>query len=191
VEETPLHTPKVLSQSSFPRKHERDRDLYFSWHRKGSPGLDGPSNLFADSTILESELDDEAFPLFEAGPAPAYAPGLGNRHQNMAPGTAPIDISQSRHNSHSPRGASNLTNALQAENGGDMAPTAPMNIGGRGQGGRSDSISMSGLTPQFSKGVPIAGGGGRSQPRRESLAGSMMNGMSWGGVSMNSWVRDE
>ena len=59
--------------------------------------------------------------------------------------------------------------------------------------GRHDSISMSGLTPQYGSGaVPISvNGSGRNMPRRESMAGSMAGGMSWGGVSMSSWVRDE
>jgi transcription factor SFP1 len=30
-----------------------------------------------------------------------------------------------------------------------------------------------------------------SRPRRESLAGSLVGGMSWGGVSVGSWIRDE
>ena len=29
------------------------------------------------------------------------------------------------------------------------------------------------------------------RPRRESLAGSMMGGMSWGGISVGSFIRDE
>ena len=59
--------------------------------------------------------------------------------------------------------------------------------------GRHDSISMSGLTPQYGSGaVPISvNGSGRNMNRRESIAGSMVGGISWGGVSMNSWVRDE
>ena len=60
---------------------------------------------------------------------------------------------------------------------------------------RHDSISMSGLTPQqYSSGaMPISvNGAGRQQQRRESnAAGSMMGGMSWGGVSMSSWIHDE
>ena len=60
---------------------------------------------------------------------------------------------------------------------------------------RHDSISMSGLTPQQYTGgaMPISmNGAGRQQQRRESnAAGSMMAGMSWGGVSMSSWIRDE
>ena len=31
----------------------------------------------------------------------------------------------------------------------------------------------------------------REHPRRESLAGSLVGGMSWGGVSVGSWIRDE
>jgi len=31
----------------------------------------------------------------------------------------------------------------------------------------------------------------REKPRRESLAGSLVGGMSWGGVSVGSWIRDE
>lgn len=30
-----------------------------------------------------------------------------------------------------------------------------------------------------------------SRTRRESLAGSLVGGMSWGGVSVGSWIRDE
>ncbi len=30
-----------------------------------------------------------------------------------------------------------------------------------------------------------------NRPRRESLAGSMMGGMSWGGLSVSSFIRDE
>ena len=31
----------------------------------------------------------------------------------------------------------------------------------------------------------------REKPRRESIAGSLVGGMSWGGVSVGSWIRDE
>ena len=31
----------------------------------------------------------------------------------------------------------------------------------------------------------------REKPRRESLASSMLTGMSWGGNSVGSWIRDE
>lgn len=32
---------------------------------------------------------------------------------------------------------------------------------------------------------------GSERRRRESLAGSLVGGMSWGGVSVGSWIRDE
>jgi transcription factor SFP1 len=34
-------------------------------------------------------------------------------------------------------------------------------------------------------------GSARDKGRRESLAGSLVGGMSWGGVSVGSWIRDE
>jgi transcription factor SFP1 len=30
-----------------------------------------------------------------------------------------------------------------------------------------------------------------ARPRRESMANSLVGGMSWGGVSVGSWIRDE
>ena len=46
---------------------------------------------------------------------------------------------------------------------------------------------------QYGSGAqPIAmNGSSRETPRRESLAGSLVGGMSWGGVSVGSWIRDE
>jgi transcription factor SFP1 len=177
-----LPTPKTAIHASFARKQDRDRDLYVGWHRRASPGAHGPSSLFLDSTLLDSDLADEQFPLFE------HTPPLRSE-AHMAEGSAPIDIVHPRQNSSSPRQPSNLTSALQTSGARDAVATAPMNIGRSGAAqSRKDSVSMSGLTPH-SGAVPIAGG--RTQPRRESMAGSMMNGMSWGGVSMNSWVRDE
>lgn len=161
--------------------------MFNPWHRKASPGSDRPSNLYSESALLESDPEDTSFPLFRKLPPKS----------DMANGSNPISINIQRQNSTSPRQqTSNLTSALQSTNGNEVR-SAAMLVGGGASGksampsGRKDSISMGGLTPQFgSSALPISGGG-RSQGRRESGAGSLMNGMSWGGVSMNSWIRDE
>ncbi len=72
-----------------------------------------------------------------------------------------------------------------------------MNAGfSNGKVGRKESFGagFSGFTPQYggSGAQPILmTGSNRAQPRRESMAGSLAGGMSWGGVSVGSWIRDE
>ena len=82
-----------------------------------------------------------------------------------------------------------------------MRPTQAMSIAGSdaktngfGNGHRDsrDSLTsaMAGIESRHGSGAqPISMN--RDKPRRESLAGSMVGGMSWGGVSVSSWVRDE
>ena len=63
--------------------------------------------------------------------------------------------------------------------------------GGYGVGHR-DSLGggLSANDPRSGNGAqPISMN--RDKPRRESLASSLVGGMSWGGVSVSSWVRDE
>jgi transcription factor SFP1 len=56
---------------------------------------------------------------------------------------------------------------------------------------RKDSIGAA--TAQWGNGTkPISmSGSARDKGRRESLAGSLVGGMSWGGVSVGSWIRDD
>ena len=169
-ETTPVSTPRAASASVFPRKAAREKDLLFQWHHRSS-------DLFCDSTLLDSDLEESPFPLFGQSPPPP---------DSMASETAPMGIAM-RQNSNSPH-HSNLTSGLQETSGNSMRVDAN---GGKGSG-RHDSVSMSGLTPQYTSGaMPISMSNSRQQRRESNAAGSMMGGMSWGGVSMNSWIRDE
>ncbi|KAK2743779.1 Transcriptional regulator of ribosomal biogenesis protein [Myotisia sp. PD_48] len=111
--------------------------------------------------------------------------------------STPIDIS-SRHTSMSPPGqqASNLTSALQRAATGDRAEL-PAHWNGstsaalKATAARKDSFGAT--MAQYSNGSkPITvTGSNRDKPRRESLAGSLVGGMSWGGISVGSWIRDD
>lgn len=113
---------------------------------------------------------------------------------NMA---TPIDIA-TRQTSVSPPGqqASNLTSALQRA--GNTERTGSIsNANGIGISmfkppvPRKDSIGAA--AGQWGSGTkPISmSNSNRDKQRRESLAGSLVGGMSWGGVSVGSWIRDE
>jgi transcription factor SFP1 len=111
--------------------------------------------------------------------------------------TTPIDIA-TRQTSVSPPGqqASNLTSALQkagnTERTGSIshANGVPISMF-KASAPRKDSIGAA--STQWGNGTkPISmSGSNRNQQRRESLAGSLVGGMSWGGVSVGSWIRDE
>ena len=154
----------------------------------------GGASSYADSTLLESDLEDLTFPLF--------TDSLENR--DMAGRSSPINIAApSRNGSASPRHhqTSNLTSALQSTTGNEIRPTPALNIGGgdaKGFGGgfgqRDPAIGgMPAIDSQRESGAqPISMDTSNwGQPRRESLAGSLGQGMSWGGVSVGSWIRDE
>ncbi|KAL3471977.1 hypothetical protein BJX99DRAFT_12796 [Aspergillus californicus] len=113
---------------------------------------------------------------------------------NMA---TPIDIA-TRQTSVSPPGqqASNLTSALQRA--GNTERTGSIsNANGIGISmfkppvPRKDSIGTA--AGQWGSGTkPISmSNSNRDKQRRESLAGSLVGGMSWGGVSVGSWIRDD
>ncbi len=110
--------------------------------------------------------------------------------------TTPIDIA-TRQTSVSPPGqqASNLTSALQragnTERTGSIShANVPISMF-KASAPRKDSIGAA--TAQWGNGTkPISmSGSNRDKQRRESLAGSLVGGMSWGGVSVGSWIRDE
>ncbi|KAJ6117074.1 hypothetical protein N7512_006799 [Penicillium capsulatum] len=109
-------------------------------------------------------------------------------------GAAPIDIATRQSTSVSPPGqqASNLTSALQkAGTGEPYRITLAEGSGCSRRPPRKDSIGAA--TAQWGNGTkPISmSGSARDKGRRESLAGSLVGGMSWGGVSVGSWIRDD
>ncbi|KAF2471096.1 uncharacterized protein BDR25DRAFT_325370 [Lindgomyces ingoldianus] len=194
AETTPISTPVVQAASPQLGRTRKNRDLYFSWHRKPHE-LGGHRSLLSEPDLLFEDTGDCSFPLFPESP-PQTIP-----HRDMASTASPIDISTPpRFNSSSPRNqTSNLTFALQEAGANhDLAGTAHANTAGGNEfrdgrlsvGGRNDSIS-NGLGSSFygSGARPISM---KDRPRRESNnMGSFAGGVSWGGVSVGSWIRDD
>ncbi|OQE24422.1 hypothetical protein PENSTE_c007G03494 [Penicillium steckii] len=113
-------------------------------------------------------------------------------------GAAPIDIATRNSTSVSPPGqqASNLTSALQKAGPGERTGSISHHPSGglgvfKAPPPRKDSIGAA--NAQWGNGTkPISmSGSNRDKGRRESLAGSLVGGMSWGGVSVGSWIRDD
>ncbi|PWY92023.1 C2H2 transcription factor [Aspergillus heteromorphus CBS 117.55] len=182
---TPVTTPLGFGVPS--RRPDREKLSDLSWTRNPFDIGDTPSPYF-DSRHLHPHFDpDHDFPLFPPSPLPT---------SKMA-GAAPIDIA-TRQSSVSPPGqqASNLTSALQRAGNGDRTGSIShangigLNVF-KAPPPRKDSIGAA--SAQWGNGTkPISvSGSNRDNTRRESLAGSLVGGMSWGGVSVGSWIRDD
>jgi len=198
-ESTPLHTPKsVAAELHQPAK--RERDLYFSWHRKQyASGRNDPSFPAPDWEHSEPLFESD-FSLFP-DPAPAFEKlNMGTTvEQRGGNSTDGIDINLPPRlsNSQSPRNqTSTLTAALeQAGASGQHVPDNSQYMGVPEPGrlsvsGRHDSISnMFGSSYLGSGARPISV---KDRQRRESNTGGsfMGNGMSWGGISVGS-LRDD
>ncbi|KAF2177721.1 hypothetical protein K469DRAFT_732333 [Zopfia rhizophila CBS 207.26] len=193
---TPVSTPVEQAASPQFGRPKKNKDLYFSWHRKPHELGSGPRSLLSETDLLFEDTGDCSFPLFPESP-----PRHG-RVRDMAQAASPIDITTPpRFNSSSPRNqTSNLTFALQeAGANNDLGSAAhPASTGGNefrdgrlSVGGRHDSIS-NGLGSSFygSGARPITM---KERARRESNnMGSLAAGMSsWGAISVGSWIRDD
>lgn len=185
-ESTPVNTPFGLGVPSS-RRPGREKDNYFAWHRKPA----GTDNFvsYIDHELLDADFEgDSNLILFPLSPP---------EHSKMTGPAVPLDIS-ARQTSVSPPGqqASNLTSALQKAGNGDRMGSISNPAGNtfnsfKANVARKDSISAG--MAQWGNGTkPISmTGSNRDKPRRESLAGSLVGGMSWGGISVGSWIRDE
>lgn len=172
AETTPIGTPRGFS-TAFPRRSEKDSLV--SWHHKQG-GFGGIANNYVDSTLLESDFEDSTFPLFNEP----------SGHMETVNRATPINIATpSRHDSPRFAGGPDLMSALQTTSGNGVPPVSAMDgpvkfgsgFGGSQYDGGAQPISVNASS--------------KVKPRRESLAGSMVTGMSWGGTSVGSWIRDE
>jgi len=188
---TPISTP--VQQPASPHfgrsKKDPSAPLVHIWHRK--PQELGARHL-PDTELLFEDAGDCSFPLF-----PDHHPALPDMAQSTA---APIDIqTPPRYGSNSPPNqTSNLTSALkEAEANRDLSatpsqlnPNAAFEFQRPAMGDRHGSVSNMLSSSFYGSGArPISM---KDRPRRESNnAGSFMGGMSWGGVSVGSWIRDD
>jgi transcription factor SFP1 len=177
---TPV-TP-VGTGSSFGKKVEK---YCLPWFKKPIDVGRTTTRLCLDTALLAPDFDDNTFPTFGAPP-----PVRG-----MASVAEPLDISL-RQTSTSPRGnqPSTLTSALQrsaSEEKRKMANPLPETALNRPlpqmPSNASDDFARfeHGARPITMQGRP------NDKARRESIAQSLGTGMSWGGISVGSWIRDE
>lgn len=154
------------------------------WFQRAPQPANSTTRLCLDSSLVGPDFDEYTFPLFGASPRDCF----------MAVGAAPDDniTNTVRQTSTSPRGnqPSGLTAALKKPVDGGISLIRPPTMEGpRPSLTLPESSDMSrfenGARPISMKGRPM------DKNRRESLAQSLGMGMSWGGASVGSWIRDE
>lgn len=170
-------TPITASRPS-PGKHSA-----LPWFQRQPCASRTTTSLCLESSLTDLSFDDENFPLF----------GAPSTDQSMATFAPPdgnnITIRQT---STSPRGnqPSGLTAALKQEQSHDSGRlSVPAMETFRPMAMPSEPSDMS----RFENGArPISmKGRAMDKNRRESLAQSLGMGMSWGGASVGSFIRDE
>ncbi|RMD42219.1 hypothetical protein DV735_g2866, partial [Chaetothyriales sp. CBS 134920] len=135
---------------------------------------------------LQPDLDN-SFPLFGASPP-------GSRMAGPASPPVPISITPRESSGSPPRGnqPSNLTSALQRGTGTDSSQWHALNMQGPQAVPQPPHNAYSDVSQLKNGTQPISvNGKANSTMRRESLAQSLGTGMSWGGVSVGSWIRDD
>jgi transcription factor SFP1 len=175
---TPV-TP-VASTLPFAKKTGKHRQL--PWFQRPIDVGRSTTGLCLDSTLLEPDFDDDSFPRFGASPPAAGMAGVAS-HVNISP----------RQTSTSPRGnqPSNLTSALQRSGSGEPPVDGHQMAHSRVEAVPAhDTFNDATRFEAGARPITMKGKTG-DKNRRESLAQSLGTGMSWGGVSVGSWIRDE
>jgi transcription factor SFP1 len=152
-------------------------------------------NSVDSSSFIDAAASSSSSTTASPSPQPLTPPSYPG--DITMPSTSPIDIATPTRNSSSSPSSQGTTTATNNNNKTanylglkDSRTSAMMTSGGLEPGGmgRGRQDSFAGAKP-ISMNNPNRRVDDR--PRRESLAGSLVGGMSWGGVSVGSWIRDE
>jgi transcription factor SFP1 len=192
---TPVSTPVERAASPhFGRQKKDSSELYFSWRRKPHELGASRSPLF-ESDILFEDAGDCSFPLFTDG-SPHHS-----TLQDMAQTAGAIDITTPpRFGSNSPQNqTSNLTSALREAAANRNLSVTPNAYTAATADHRNERPSLGVRQDSNSNGFGSSLYGSAARPismkdrgRRESnTMGSFAGGMSWGGLSVGSWIREE
>ncbi len=172
-------TPSVSTPTSlgynFPAR--QSHDLLYSGYPKRAHAT---TELTSDDLFFPD--DEHTLPLFSV---PSRSDSL---RQPMAAGdsASPIDI---RTSSDSPRAQQAHPVSRPQQPRIDISDEGGMDNSGEQQyRGRQESVGMLGTTPYGARSIPSKDG---YRSDGNALSGSLMNGMSWGGISVGSFIRDE
>lgn len=183
AESSPASTPPFLRQSPYQASES------LVGHPQKAP------DPFTQFTVAdEFDSDDILFPDDTHGSGVVLFPESSHPHLSIPNDTMPsppIQIATPRQTSNSPsrNQQSNLTSQLrqpQPDNDMDMDGGHSLDVKPR-----QESVSMLSTTHYGAKAIPVRDGMGFRRESHVGLSGSLMGGMSWGGLSMGSFVRDE
>lgn len=152
-------------------------------------------DLFSQFTTAdEFDSDDILFPDDANASGVVLFPDSAYPHlciPNDTMPSPPIQIATPRQPSNSPprNQHSNLTSQLRQPDAHDDLDMD--GIPNNDLKPRQESVSMLSTTPYGARAIPVTDGMGFRRESHVGLSGSLMGGMSWGGLSMGSFVRDE